>query len=269
MNWIDVDALAEQAVKLGWDGKSRLPRRIRVAIKSAAHAAPLPRPTAQELAAAQSSNRFRIALWVLGGLAVFGQMLYLMFTEGVDEASLVVTGVLSLPLVALLPRAFIGWNADPNDVYITRHRAKMRAEGRQHVRAAAAEIRRSVIPLASTFMTPRDAEHLAARIMTNLGAKNVRVTPATRDGGLDVVADGFVAEVKHHADKVAAAPVHRIFGVAQARGARALFFTMTGYRPEAITFAETAGVALFTYDPATGAVAGHSSAARSALREGL
>lgn len=270
MNWLDVDALAQRAVELGWDGKRRLPRRVNTAIRSAAEAAPLPAPTAPELTAAQRANRIRVGLWGVLGAAFFGRGLYVQANVGVWIA-FVLVGVLVIVLGYV---AWSKWNSDPRDLYTKRARRRLRKAAARQVRSRAAQVKRATIPVTSVppatgFMTPRDAEHLAAQIMANLGAMNVRVTQATRDGGLDVEADGFVAEVKHYADAVPAAPVHRIFGVAQSRGARALFFTLTGYRPEAVAFAETAGVALFTYDPSTGAVAGHSSTARAALRDGL
>ncbi len=271
MNWLDVESLAQQTVELGWEeGKRRLPRRVTTAIRRAAEAAPLPTPTAPELATVQRGNRIRVGLWGILGAAVFGRGLYVQAKVGVWIA-FVLVGVLVIVLGYV---AWSKWKSDPQNLYAKRERRRLRKAAAIQVRSRAAQIKRATIPVtsvppASGLMTPRDAEHLAAQIMTNLGAKNVRVTQATRDGGLDVEADGFVAEVKHYADAVPAAPVHRIFGVAQSRGARALFFTLTGYRPEAVAFAENAGVALFTYDPTTGAVAGHSSTARAALQDGL
>ena len=48
-----------------------------------------------------------------------------------------------------------------------------------------------------------------------------------------------------------------------------MFFSLTGYRQEALTFGENTGMLLFSYIPSEGSIAAHSSAAEAALRDGL
>lgn len=83
-----------------------------------------------------------------------------------------------------------------------------------------------------------------------------------------MTADGWVAEVKHYSAPVSADKLHRILGVAQPRRSQAMFFTLTGYRAEALRFGEDTGMLLFTYIPSTGGLAAHSSAAQLALEDG-
>lgn len=117
--------------------------------------------------------------------------------------------------------------------------------------------------------TDRQAEFLAMRWMQYLGAEGCRVSGATRDGGADVIARHYVAEVKHHAAPVSPAFVRQIFGVATAERKKALFFSLSGYSDEAVRFAEQAGVALFAYDFQQGVLRAKSATAHQALKSGL
>lgn len=117
--------------------------------------------------------------------------------------------------------------------------------------------------------SPRQAEYLARDWMAYLGASGARVSPATRDGGADVIAEHFVAEVKHRAVPSSPDLVRQIFGVATAEHKRALFFSLNGYSNAAVEFADKANVALFEYDPKGGTIAAKSAVARSALKTGL
>jgi hypothetical protein len=105
--------------------------------------------------------------------------------------------------------------------------------------------------------------------MSFLGGDGVHVTPSTRDGGIDVRCEGFVAQVKHQAAPVSPSPVHQIFGVGISLHASALFFSTSGYSGAATGFANDAGVALFVMDAASGTLAPKSIPAQHALQSGL
>ena len=123
-------------------------------------------------------------------------------------------------------------------------------------------------------LTYAEAERVAGAWMAFMGAKNMVVSQATRDGGIDVSADGFVAQVKWQATPVSPGPLHQIFGVAQAtrpRAAKALFFAAsgTGYSKEARKFADQIGMALFTLSDDGGTLNAVNEAAEIATRQGL
>lgn len=94
----------------------------------------------------------------------------------------------------------------------------------------------------------RDGEQLAQwHMRTRLGFADALVTPPGVDAGIDVVATGAAAQVKHYADKPVGAPE-----VQQARGAAysvesLLFYALSGYTDTALKAAANSGVCLFKY----------------------
>jgi hypothetical protein len=93
----------------------------------------------------------------------------------------------------------------------------------------------------------QEAEALAAWHMKQLGFDDAKLTPAGPDGGLDVLAQAAVAQVKHYTDSPIGAPA-----VQQLRGAGisvdwVMFYALSGYTRAALDFADSANVALFTY----------------------
>lgn len=106
----------------------------------------------------------------------------------------------------------------------------------------------------------RQAEEFSATHMRGLGFEDAEVTPPGADGGIDVVATGAVAQVKHFSETSVSAPtVQQLLGAA--KGAQmAVFYSLTGYTSSAIRLAEERGVALFAYSVA-GDVAPLSTAA--------
>lgn len=111
-------------------------------------------------------------------------------------------------------------------------------------------------------VSPRGAELLAADWMRHIGILDAQVTPAKADGGVDVVSDTHVAQVKHYKGNVSVLEVRELFGVSAARGKQALFFTSAGYTADAITFAEATGLALFVYNAELGTLRGVNEPAR-------
>jgi hypothetical protein len=116
--------------------------------------------------------------------------------------------------------------------------------------------------------TWQDAEVLAAVTMVHLGFADATVTAAGKDQGVDVVARGAVAQVKNWQSTVGAPAVRDLFGTATAAGAAALFFSLSGYTAEARSFAQRAGVCLFTYTTG-GKVVAASPSARAILIEAI
>jgi hypothetical protein len=115
----------------------------------------------------------------------------------------------------------------------------------------------------------RQAEFLAKAWMEYLGAEGCRVSQATRDGGVDVDSDHFVAEVKHHAEPVSPNIVRQIVGVAAIEGKIPLVFSLNGYSSAALEVGNRAGAALFKYNFEKGTLTGETPVAKLALTDGL
>lgn len=96
---------------------------------------------------------------------------------------------------------------------------------------------------------PRDAELAAAEWLRWLGFENAVVTPLGPDGGIDVRGSGVAAQVKMEG-KVTSEPVlHRLAGAARAYDFEHLaFFSLAGFTPPAMSFADSTGMALFEFD---------------------
>lgn len=82
--------------------------------------------------------------------------------------------------------------------------------------------------MSSDEMTPtidtwQDAEVLAAEHMRGIGFLDAHTTPPGVDGGIDVLAQRAVAQVKFHATPVGAPSVQQLAGIASARKVTGVF----------------------------------------------
>ena len=112
-------------------------------------------------------------------------------------------------------------------------------------------------------LNARGAEYLACEWMRWLGIGDALVTPAQRDGGVDVRSREFLAQVKHLVNEpTGVAAIRQLHGVAAAEGRRALFFTSSSYTRDAIAFARSAHMALFVVRAAEGRLVPHGVAAQ-------
>lgn len=115
----------------------------------------------------------------------------------------------------------------------------------------------------------RDGEELAAAWARWLGARGVVVTQATRDGGVDVSADGVAISVKTF-DKtptVGISVVQQIAGAASGR--LPVIMSTARFTAPAVTEADRIGVALLRMLPADGALIGESQLGRTTRERGL
>lgn len=112
------------------------------------------------------------------------------------------------------------------------------------------------------------AEVLAAEWMRHLGVADATATRHVGDGGIDVDSKLFVAQVKHGASSIGAPDLQRLAGVAAVAGKHAVFFVESSYTPFALTFAEDARMALFTYNAHAGTLRGENALGRAALTSG-
>lgn len=110
----------------------------------------------------------------------------------------------------------------------------------------------------------RQAEQLAAWHLRQLGYIDARLTGEGADSGVDVLAVGVVAQVKHQSQAVGQPPLRDLFGAAQAAGAKPFFYSLAGYTVKALEWATAINMPLFTYT-VDGQVLAHNSAAHALL----
>lgn len=150
-------------------------------------------------------------------------------------------------------------------------RLKQRKEAAKARRdAKAASSTRPAPPPAFPYgVSPEGAEQLVCDWMRHLGASEAKVTSFRADGGIDVEAKKFIAQVKLYAGNVGRPEIQQLAGVAAVDGRQPLFFTSSDYTPEARNFAELSDVALFTMSPEKGTLRGKNSRGREFLQKGL
>ncbi|MEH0985430.1 restriction endonuclease [Micromonospora sp. CPCC 205556] len=94
----------------------------------------------------------------------------------------------------------------------------------------------------------QEAERAAVGFMQAIGFKDAALTNPGADRGLDVVASGAAAQVKALATPVGRPDVQRLRG-ASFNVPTVLFFSLNGYSPGAIEYADQVRIALFTFGP--------------------
>lgn len=96
-------------------------------------------------------------------------------------------------------------------------------------------------------ITPREAEVHCCQVMLFYGAEGAQVTQYSQDGGIDVVAKNFIAQVKHQEAPVGVKVVRETFGVAEQEGKVGIVFGKNGFTNDGITFATQNGILLISY----------------------
>jgi restriction endonuclease Mrr len=105
--------------------------------------------------------------------------------------------------------------------------------------------------------------------MSYLGAIHAKVTQYASDGGIDVEATDYIAQVKNYTRTVGVAAVREFSGVAKVDGRMGLFFTSGNYAAGAIDFADKADIALFRYSAEQGELYAANFKAEGMLERGL
>ncbi|WP_159085007.1 restriction endonuclease [Planctomonas deserti] len=113
------------------------------------------------------------------------------------------------------------------------------------------------------------AELLCAGWLSHLGGTNVSITTFSGDGGIDVVSDTAIAQVKNYSGTVGVEEVRAFHGVASVDGRIGLFFTSGTYTSGATDFANRAQMALFEYDAIAGSLTGANAMGRTVLLMGV
>lgn len=120
-------------------------------------------------------------------------------------------------------------------------------------------------------VSPMGAEAWVRDWMKHMGARDAEVTRLSQDGGIDIVASGYVAQVKLYTSPVGIAEVRQLVGAAAVmpENPRTLFFSSGGFSPQAPGFADQVGMALFHSGPTRGSVTAENGVAGALLRTGL
>ena len=110
----------------------------------------------------------------------------------------------------------------------------------------------------------RSAENFAAwHLVHSLGYLDAVVTGGGADGGLDVVANNAVGQVKHHSKPVGRPDLQRLRG-ASFPSRVPYFFALSGFTVGALSYARVSNMPLFTYS-VQGDLQPVNDAARDAL----
>ncbi|UJP09790.1 restriction endonuclease [Microbacterium sp. KUDC0406] len=120
-------------------------------------------------------------------------------------------------------------------------------------------------------ISPAGAERWICDWMIHMGAADATTTPVSGDGGIDIVATGYVAQVKLYSSPAAIAEIRELVGAAAvlSEAPRLLFFCSGGFPAQAESFADAVGMSLFQFKPETGEVTASNQNAEALLRTGL
>ncbi|MGO1701685.1 MAG: restriction endonuclease [Canibacter sp.] len=120
-------------------------------------------------------------------------------------------------------------------------------------------------------VTPRGAELWIRDWMIHMGASDAEVTQATNDGGIDVVATGWVAQVKLYKGTASITEIRELAGsgLVFPDQPRTLFFCSGGYPESAASYASGVGMALFEFSAESGEVLARNDVAERILITGL
>lgn len=125
----------------------------------------------------------------------------------------------------------------------------------EHYSQEREELRRAPAPADSpapeplTAMTWQQAEVYACAWMMQNGFPDAMTTASGPDGGVDITARQAVAQVKNRAKPVGIEQVQRLQGIAGSTHRRALLFAANGVTIPALRWADTHGVACYSYPP--------------------
>jgi hypothetical protein len=117
-------------------------------------------------------------------------------------------------------------------------------------------------PAPRLIRSPWEAEEVAAEWLRWFGFEDAEATGVGSDGGVDVRGTAMVAQVKMHMVPIGRPDLQRLYGVAVAKAAVPVFFSLTDYTRDAKEWADQVRMALFRFSPVgeTEPVNGYASA---------
>lgn len=113
------------------------------------------------------------------------------------------------------------------------------------------------------------AERLVTAWMRHLGALDAETTRVAGDGGIDVVSEKFIVQVKNYAGSIAVVDVRALYGVAAAEGKHPLMFTSGTITVEGLAFANRVGMAALKYSAEEGTLHGLNPLGEHIVEHGL
>ena len=123
-------------------------------------------------------------------------------------------------------------------------------------------------PTPAHALSPDLFELYCAEWCTYFGHKDVKVTRSTKDGGIDVTGDTFIAQVKLQELPVGVKPIRELAGILSTQKKTiGYFFTLNGYSHTAIQEAEELGIALFEVKPFTSDISAKTPLATLVLED--
>lgn len=123
-------------------------------------------------------------------------------------------------------------------------------------------------PAPAQTLDPYLFELYCAEWCTYFGHKDVSVTRSTKDGGVDVEGDTFIAQVKFQELPVGVRPIRELAGVlGQRKKTVAYFFTLNGFSSSALREGQDLGLALFEVKPFTSSIVAKSALAELVLED--
>lgn len=133
---------------------------------------------------------------------------------------------------------------------------------------ALAWVRRGELDVTNDYLrTWSDAEQIAAHWMRQWGYTDARTTTGGADGGIDVTSSAAIAQVKYHAANVGRPSLQNLYGArSHSTHLDMFFFAATGYSKTAVAYADSVGMALFTFVP-SGAVRPANTVAQRFLND--
>lgn len=96
-------------------------------------------------------------------------------------------------------------------------------------------------------ISPSNAEYLCKNFMLFMGAEGAEVTRGSKDGGLDIVSDDFVAQVKHLHTKTGVKALRELLGASVSTKKIPVFFSKNGFTAEARDFAIENHMLIYSY----------------------
>ncbi len=116
--------------------------------------------------------------------------------------------------------------------------------------------------------TFQQAESDCADWLRTHGEPSAQLTKAGADGGVDIVSNRFVCQVKNYKGSIGEPAIRDLYGVSVAEGKTPLFFTTGTYTKSAIEFADRTEIALIIFDARYKTVSPASKTARTMLSRG-
>jgi hypothetical protein len=111
-------------------------------------------------------------------------------------------------------------------------------------------------PQSREILNSYDFEHYCRDWLSYLGGRNALVSGATQDGGVDIISDGHVAQVKLYNGAVPVSQIRDLLGTSVDFGKKPIFFASMAFSKGSIEFADRNNIPLIVVDSYNGVLRG-------------